>query len=408
MAATVKANVNSVAGDAVNAPTPDLPTRRSNNETFHFARTLQHYVTNNNESSQPVAASVTNTPSAGQAFTNSVYLVYNQGWFFIPFEYKWAAMTAADMDSITSSARAYRIKDAGFTIKRITATQTQASPSGSTTTITSQYVQQPSLILFKDVEHEMYSSTAAYGIGGTSVVTNAYWECDGGPGIGGTAFVPPNSAVSSPEFGFTSPNSNVPYMTNDFATSFANGRLNQVKFQIPANTTQGAPHPNSLSLLNGGEVKVLSVGDTYSYTWHNKSPIWYPCNASGLGSQSGTASTILSGSMEPYKFGQLARNLATEVVTNMIDKPHMHLVRVPPIFNLESVLVTDMELWIEYHCTVETKGGHYMLSRNRAALNTTTLANTAFTTQNDTNLGPYPVYERGLWDNILSTDAEPE
>lgn len=408
MAAPVLANVNDVGSGVVNAPTPDLGDRRENNETYHFARTLQHYVTNNNESSQPVAASVLNTPIPGAAFTQSAYLVYNQGWFFIPFEFKWAAMTAADMDSITSSSRAYRIKDAGFTIKRITATQTQATATGSTTTINSQYVQQPVLILFKDVEHEMYSTTAAYGAGGTTPSPNAYWEVDGGPGSVSTApFVLPNSATTTP-LSYNAQSSNYPYMTNDFATSFTNGRLNQVKFQIPCATSSGAPSPNSLSLLNGGEIKVLSVGDQYSYTWRNKSPIWYPCNPSGASGTAQETFTNAFGIMEPYKFGQLSRNIATEVVTNMIDKPHMHLVRVPPVFNTESVLVTDMELWIEYHCTVETKGGHYMYSRNRAAVNTTTMANTAFTLQNDTDAGPYPIYERGLWDNGLIRSQDPD
>lgn len=371
MATPNPVNADTTGGtDSLQNPFKRFKPDSSNHQTKHYKKVTQCYVTNNGTSSAPTVARVTNTTLANAprtAFPNPAYFVYDQGWYNIPFTNPLMSMNTIDVDELQLQAKKYRLKSCGFTIKRVSASQMQVGTNASTTTITNQFTQVPMVMISKDVDHDLCEQTTlASSTGEPQTWLNVYLA----PGAHNL-----QSGVIS-----------------CFPTTFANGTMPAVKYALASGAAPVPPTASDFDLMNGGEIEIVSAGGTYEYTWHNKNPRWMSFQT--VFDVFDQSTNVVTQQALPQNLATvLLQNVATEVNMNQTDAPQMHLIRVPPLFNAAGPVNLNMELWIEYHFSIEVIGGRYLTGRN------TTVAPSA--TVNQGNLLPYPNFYRTLDTNAF-------
>lgn len=331
--------------------------------TRTFRRTCQHYITNNNASSAPVVSQITNADGPVLAnFASYYYVALEQGYYNIPYSSTAMAMDIADWDTITLGARMYRFKGCGFSIRRITCSQQQVSTVGASTTVTNQFTQAPCLMLVKDNSHEL-----------SSVAT-----------INNPTTTPPSVCSS---IALTPGQAN-----KSFPHSFAAGQLPNVWFLQPSGPGTTFQPETSFDIMKGGDVELLSTSDTYSYNWECKDhDRWLSPFVIGNGEVLNDESVRQTAQYDPTHGASLVapilQNLATNVNRNLLDIPVTHLVRVPPLYTQLSAVTVTLELWIEYHMTVEWIPGRYLTTRYIGGNDVSCLAG---------NMLPFGTYRRNM------------
>lgn len=328
MTALPQANVNTVGGGVSDAPAPKLEPKPQPFITRTFKRTFQHYVHNNNASTVPVY--------------DATNLSWKQGWAWIPYTDPNISMTPQDLTELYTSAKCYRIKEMGFTIKRISCVQQQAKVGAGTTDVTNSFVSAPVVMLFKDTNHEIYHGTydesASITIGTTSPIV------------------------------LQEPTTNNGYQT-PFAATLADGSLRLTQYTLRAGFATGAGYPtaNTFDLMWGGDIDLLQTGANYSHTWKNDHERWFspnrPTGAMNPGDEAEFLTTM-GAIPSPY---QTVMSIANGIPDLDITPPMMHLIRCPPVLDSLGPITVVVELWVEYHCTIEYMPGRYMQNRTANA-----------------------------------------
>lgn len=311
--------------------------------TSRFSRTLQHYVTNNNTSSNPVYVS---TGSFG---------TYAEGWCHINYTDLRTSMTPANIDTIMLGAAKYRVKSQGFTIQRLNAMQMQVNNNASTTTVSTSFVQAPVALLHVDSGNEIYEKT----------FRNSLALSPDAPPIGMDPVAYSNDATSSG-------NQPQPYM-NPFppltGTALAGtGLLQEVKISNPS-VVVGQDTPTGFTLMNGGNVQMLATGEQFSHTWHNTTKRWISPALSQSNAAPGAPTDLQINANIIRDTVRMMNNLASNIPEEETSFPTQHLIRVPPIANTLGNIIVHMELWITYHIEIEWVSGRYWYSRGTATTN---------------------------------------
>lgn len=326
MTTTVQANVNSTGGGVSDAPAPKLEPKPEPFITRTYRRTFQQYVHNNNASTVPVYDSTNES--------------WKQGWAWIPYTDFGTSMTTQDRTELLTTAKCYRVKEMGFTIKRISCVQQQAKNNTSTTEINNSFVSAPVVMLFKDTNHEIYHGTydesASITIGTTSPIC------------------------------IQNPTTNDSYRT-PFAATLPDGslRLTQYTQQAPYVYSSGSGYPtaNTFDLMWGGDIDLLQTGGTTSYTWKNDRQRWFSPNISGSSAPpGGQVEFTTSLGMIPSVY-LMYSDMTTGIPDIDVTPPMMHLIRCPPVVDALGPITVVVELWIEYHCTIEYMPGRYLYNR---------------------------------------------
>lgn len=368
------ANVDTAIGAEVEQSKLSIDAQGPQTRTFHFKRTLQHYITNNNTSTVPAVVQRTTTPNAQPgAFRSSRYNEYRQGWFNIPFTDGSNAVTRAERDALLMDASEFRIISCGFSIKRIAFTQINVATQGSTTSITNNFVQTPVILCFKDTEGDVALSSAI-----VDVQTNPW------------VMRPLTSQPMTP--------SGTP--RGCFAATFAQGELPEVRFLIPvASSGTIVSNPGvDFELLNGGHVDLLGPADHCTYKWVNPDQQQWTSTHGVSDQTTADDETLLL--LTNHIAGQLLTNNATDITQNIKHFPEIHLLRIPPLLNSSGAIILNAEVWIEYYFSMQTRSGRYVYGRNSTNLTSSVLP---------TRMIPYPTNERRLYNyNILQTSPEKE
>lgn len=342
--------VNTVgAGIDSSVPTVRFESTNPTRKTQRFARTFQHYISNNNESSGPTITNI-----AAVANVNPAAKSVKEGWYHLPYTYSCMALTQAQRDMIIVGAKRMRVIDAGFEIKRIVAMQQETIPASAGTRVTNTFVQAPAAMVFQDTDNDMfewtYDANEVFGAASTPI-----WQSS--TTLGPKA---PNNQGRS-VFGIGAGGGTAPLLL----TQFIPGGFN------PSGTT----NPDDFSLMNGGDITLVQSGEKFGYTWKNPVAQWQSPNQ-----RRGTATEVLTGQPQfdwqpltnagalsasafPDDIVSLYENIATELTQNVWNGPKMHLIRVPPLFNAAGAVNTIFELYVEYHMTVEWEDGRYLYGR---------------------------------------------
>lgn len=248
-------------------------------------------------------------------------------------------MDASEWDEIQIGASRFRIVDCGFEIARITCSQQTVTTAGSTTTVTNQFTQAPMFMLVKDTDHVL---------AGMATVNNP------------TITAPSNCASVNA----------LPGLANkSFPHSFAAGQLPKVYWLQACGAGTVFDTEVSFDVMKGGDIKFLSTSDKYHYHWTNPDhERWqYPFqigNAPGLNDETirNTNYYVTVGTVGSVT-AAIQQNVATDVNRNLIQVPCSHFIRVPPLYTQLGPVVVAMEVYIEYHMTVEWVPGRYLTTR---------------------------------------------
>lgn len=331
----------------------------------NYTRVAQHYITNNNTSIAPtVTGPVTNAASSLQEvnFASYYYAIFDQGYVNIPFTSTSMAMDATDWDAIQMDCSSFRVKGCGFSIERITCSQQTVSSNSSTTQITNQFTQAPVIMMIKDLNHELATMGTVQDTSGTP--SDLY------------------NVIAAPG------NSN-----KSFPHSFSAGALPKVKWLQPcsAGTTNFNPEV-SFDILKGGDIKLLSTSDTYSYHWENPDHHrWQMPMLAGNGDSLNDETVRHTDYYLPAGSESITaliqQNLATNVNRNLLEIPCNHFLRVPPLYTQVDAVTVSMELWIKYHMEIEYFRGNYLTTRNVTGSDASCLAG---------NLLPLPQFRRPI------------
>lgn len=374
--AVAQANVSTVGGAVQADKNMKIGPKPLGVQTTSFRRTLQHYITNNNASSNE---------SVGVA---TGHWAFKQGWHYIPHTYLRAAMTQADEDMIKLSSKQYRIKSQGFTIKKFNVIQEAVASNASTTSVVSTFVQAPCAMVYKDDMHEMFEHTFKEQTG-VAIAVNPVWD-----DIGSLATNTPN--LNNPDAWFATP-----------FTLFANpangrsGMLYTTQFQFSAPTGNTTPPlVTNFDLMNGGNIEIIQTGSGYSYTWENPSNAWHSTAMRVL------TTTVPEDDLQWTVNGlipdtiEMKANAATELFENVTNMPVMHLIRVPPVSGSLGTILVNCELWIEYHVEIEWTPGRYLFGRGVPSATTGDSRSVVDT------LNPYPVNARAITAQPAVNDPE--
>lgn len=260
------------------------------------------------------------------------------------------AMDAADWDSIQMDATRFRIVSCGFEITRITCSQQTISSTGATTTVTNQFTQAPTLMLVEDTDHVLQAMATTI-----NPNTTAPSQC-------ATVTTAPGIANKS------------------FPHSFSAGLLPKVWWLQACGLGTVFNAEVSFDVLKGGKVNLLSTSDTYKYHWTNPdterwiSP-FITANYDTLGDETVRQTGFYSALPGQGSIvAAIQQNLATDVNRNLISVPCSHFIRVPPLYTELSAVTVTLELWIEYHMTVEWVPGRYLTTRALTGGDTSALA----------------------------------
>lgn len=364
-----------VGGDAMREQVSFTP-QPSNRRTLTFKRTAQHYITNNNTSSAPTVTFVNNTTPVvtDSAFPNPRYAVYDQGYVNIPYSNPNMTITTTDWDQILISARKMRYVNMGYSIKRISPCQQQVAVQASTTAITNSFTQAPVIMMVFDNDHSLAS---------ISTITT-----ENPPAQRQTIFRQPGIA-------------NV-----GFALSFAGGQLPPIQTLIPINTSYTSIAAN-FDILIGGDFKLMSGGEQHSHMWEAGNGRWFTPTINQTANPNSVVN-LQAQEILTQLVGGLEQNLATEVTFNMLNPPPMHLLRVPPLFNSGGPITLNIELWIEYTCTIELDSGRYLESRNPDSASGGIFARRRGGSTIGGDVIPFPVFQRDLMNNQLTGGFDPE
>lgn len=320
MTTPVQANVSSVGGGVSDVQAPKLEPKPEPFLTRTYKRTFQQYVHNNNASTVPVYDTTNHS--------------WKQGWAWIPYTDLGASMTTQDKSELLLTSKCYRIKEMGFTIKRISCVQQQAKNNASTTEINNSFVSAPVVMLFKDTNHEIYhgvyDESASITIGTTSPI------------------------------GIQNPTTNLGY-TTPFAATLPEGSLRLT--QYTQRTQYSSATANTFDLMWGGDIDLLQTGGQHSYTWKNNKQRWFSPNAR-YGSATPGAEVEFGNTlgMIPSVYSMYT-DMTTGIPDIDVTPPMMHLIRCPPVVDALGPITVVVELWIEYHCTIEYMPGRYLANR---------------------------------------------
>lgn len=361
--------IDSAIGNDKLPPVHILPeTHRVKRQTYR--RTSQHYVTNNNTSMAPTVTVKTNSAGVDDVtnFASFYYSVFDQGFVNIPFTSTCMAMDASDWDEVQAAAQQLRIVDCGFRIIRVNCCQQTVNSVGSTTTVTNQFTQAPTMMLVKDHDHVLAQMAT----------------------VGNTAGTPANlfNVIGAPG-----------QANRGFAANFSGGLLPSVKWlQVSgAGSTMDAEH--GFDVMKGGDVVLMSTSDTYSYKWMNPDTRWMmpllSTNNPNLQDETIRNTAFYAPTFQGSIVAAIQQNLGTNVNRNLLDTPTNHFIRVPPLHSIIGPEIVVLELWIEYSMTVEWISGRYLTTRVLTGTDNSMLAG---------NFIPFPVYRR----NILAlSDGNP-
>lgn len=291
------------------------------------------------------------------------------------------AVNQAEQDAMQANMARFRIVSCGFRILRISASQVECATAGSTTSITNNFSQVPTLMLFKDVDNDMCEFTTI--AAAASALPAARTPIIARPGVanqGGSL----NDPIQS------------------FPSSFAVGLLPQVDFLYVLAPASPAPSVHDIELLNGGHIEFLNSGAHYAYEWVNPDKTRWLTNFVQGTAAAGAPSdgTTIRPSWAVDVTSNLVQNVATEVTRNLTMIPTMHLLRAPPLFNDAGPITLNFEVWIEYHYSVEVIEGRYLNGRNTISALTTTIL--------PANMVPYPQFSRMLNSNTDVNEIDPE
>lgn len=304
-----------------------------------YKRICQHYVTNNNTSTAPTVTIRTNGLSSELPtnFGSYYYGDFDQGYYNIPYIATNMAPDASDWDEIQMSASRLRIHSCGFKIKRLTCSQQVVNSVGSTTTVTNQFTQIPTVMLVKDIDNTLATN-------GTIADTTAVQPSDCS-----TVFTTPGFANKS------------------FPHSFAAGALPKVRWLQPSGPASTFNAETSFDVLKGAKIKLLQTGDKYEYMWVNKQKQWMSpflvTNDDNLTDETVRNTNFYNPSGTGSVTAAILDNLSTNVKRNMTDIPMAHFIRVPPLYTQVGPVTVSMEIWIEYSMTVEYVTGRYLTTR---------------------------------------------
>lgn len=324
------ANVQQAGGVADGGGAPDLTPKVPAKNRQRFQRTLQHYVHNQNSSSNPTAT----------ATTSNHFITYKQGWAHVPYTWLAAAMTSADMDLVFGTCKQYRIIEQGFTIKRVSCLQQTATlQAAASTRINNSFVQQPVALLFEDDKNEIYE--AAFGeqqpAPNLCIWRDPTMTCNGTTGTADVKEVP-FAKVFAP---FSLPSSKTA------------GTLRPVQIVAAGETL--APMVENFDLMNGGKITTLATGETFTYSWKPSFAHWFRQNY--------TQASTLTDVIPMVDTVSMVVNVATTVPLREVKVPTMFLIRVPPLQDAFGPIQLAMELWIEYFIEIEWDVGRFLFSR---------------------------------------------
>lgn len=312
------ASVSTVGAGAVQEGVEKVPISDPGTKTLTCRRFVQHYVDNNNASNLPTARLVDTTQ-----------VVYEQGYYHIPFTSVIASTTVANEDILRQSKR-YRIKAGGFKIHKCQAIQQTVGVTAGATQITNSFIQAPYVLIYKDTEHELFENTYAAGV----------------------------TVPSIPIWQLNAPNS----LARTYQTSYAGGALSLTGFCQRGSNAGGLLQPSDFDLLNGGEVVMVGSGSNYEYSWESPIKNWLSPGAI-QGAATPASGTDFQQQPDLINYwGNLNENMATEV-TQLYQPPCMHLLRVPPSFDTLGAILVGFDMMIEYWTEWEYDYGRYWFNR---------------------------------------------
>lgn len=288
--------------------------------TRTFKRTFQHYITNAGTS----GAEIVYNRGTGMARN------FEQGWYHIPYTNPKATMTSADIDSTIASAKNWEIIEQGFSIKKVSITQigAQLRPDGAN--LTSSFVNNPNVMIWRDSDNDMFASCfAAQNINPDE--NEPIWTLPGGPnGQNGIPFLRPFLPAAA--------------LSGD-----GNSTLREVSFGFMRNADGQPQQPlGQFDLLNGGHMDLIGTGGTYDYHWKPLKRILF--------NGGGTVPTPIADTTF------LVVQNATEVTENVTHMPKLHCIRVPPSWDGFGNVLYNVEIWIEYTFTIAFTRGRYLYS----------------------------------------------
>lgn len=339
----VVANVCSVGAGSATSSVDKVGVTPSPVLTRTYKRTLQHYITNENQSSVEDVIDVAG--GEGPA--------YRQGWHWIPYTTNKLHLTQGNIDELILMAKRYRVKKQGFTIKRLQAMQQQVSASNSTTSVSNSFVQQPGAMLFKDHEHEVFQRVVSDDAAIPIPPIVPIWQRDGGanPLADVTCNTFGSAVFGKPFAGFT--------VANDGSS----GTLPLSMYIMPkGSSTGGQTFTNQVDWMNGGDIEWLSAGASYSYMWENPIATWQTPNYQTSDVSVGSSGTF------PHDTVTLAENVATLTTQDLWNPPMMHLIRVPPLSDALGNIAVHMELIVEYTMEIEIEPKRYQYSYKTTGL----------------------------------------
>lgn len=341
MAASV--NASTVGGVANKDNTTKISQKPSTNHRQRFTRTLQHYVSNNNASSAPTAVIVGGST-----------LQVRQGWHLIPYMFLFASMTAADQESVLRNCKRYKIVSQGFKIVKNNCIQQQVNNNASTTTISSSFVQAPSLLVFDDGDNDLYECVFRENAS-LSTTSNAWSTLT--EGRCNSLAINATTGFEKIFAGFVEPN-------NAGTSGVLPGCL--FWLPLPPNITT-APPPDCFDLFNGGNITNLQSGQEFEYTWSGGTD-WLAPNADFYNSGFPTPEYGGPIAMQMLQSTMAIRGTVMPNTTeNDLGHPTLHLVRVPPLQDTLGNIIVAFELWVEYFCEIEWEEGRYQYSTANVA-----------------------------------------
>lgn len=341
MAAPVQAQVDQSGTPSGGVPPTSIHGAPKPFERRTYKRMFQHYVTNANTSFVPVARYTGNNETHPIDHTTSAK--FKKGWLYIPYEKLNAAMTQGDRDALLINSTKYRVVEQGFSIKKIQVMQQNVTATAAaTTTVRNSFVQAPHIFVHKDSDDLLYEHTFV----------------DYGTGVNDTA----------PVWRSIAPNNDMKSMYGTFdialdpTTPTPVATLQEVSFYLPINAgaNPNPIDPDGFEIERGPECIMLNSGDKYSYSWQNNNPnTWHSSNGiQAGGSEVNIQLQIINNTVDLYS------QAATDVGINIRDKPKMHLIRVPPLYDAIGPMYLNIELIIEYHLTIEYQpASGYLFSR---------------------------------------------
>lgn len=321
---TTITNANSIGGAEVHAPKVKVGPQQTSIHVQRFSKVCQHYISNAGQSI---------TPTFNNAGTFSAY---NEGWALLDYTRLDASMSSVDKDTIRLAAKKYRIIDQGFHLKRINCLQQSVNPSTSTTQVNSTYTSTPSVMMFKDVDQDLYESVFNSGEV-MSDTSQPAWKA-------GDAI--PNARYSVP-----------------FASTLKIGALAPVKIVMKGNAPN-SDSPSNFTLMKGGDIEWLSAGDTHTHSWTNPHSTWFSPSIApigeniGRGAPFGTSVDLIDNTIEMFS------DASDCVPEGKAIPPTIVLMRVPPIRDTLGPITLLFELIVEYWCTIEWVVGRYLTTIN--------------------------------------------